>query len=99
MAKNFKEAVKHRRTYYNITNSSPISDNEIKEIIDFAVTNVPSAFNSQSTRVVLLLGKNHKKFWDITKEALRVIVPADAFEKTFQNKYQFRLRVWNDSVL
>ena len=44
MAKNFKEAVKHRRSYYNITNSSPISDNEIKEIIDFAVTNVPSAF-------------------------------------------------------
>lgn len=82
MAKNFKEAVKHRRTYYNITNSSPISDNEIKDIIDFAVTNVPSAFNSQSTRVVLLLGENHKKFWDITKEALRVIVPADAFEKT-----------------
>ena len=82
MAKNFKEAVKHRRSYYNITNSSPISDNEIKEIIDFAVTNVPSAFNSQSTRIVLLLGENHKKFWDITKEALRVIVPAEAFEKT-----------------
>ena len=82
MARNFKEAVEHRRTYYHITNSSPISDNEIKEIIAFAVKNVPSAFNSQSSRVVLLLGKNHKKFWDITKEALKAIVPAEAFEKT-----------------
>lgn len=71
MTRNFKEAVEHRRTYYNITNSSPISDHEIKELIAFAVKNVPSAFNSQSTRIVLLLGKNHKKFWDITKEALK----------------------------
>lgn len=82
MAQNLKEAIVHRRTYYNITNSSPISDNEIKEIIDLAVANVPSAFNSQSTRVVLLLGENHKRFWGITKETLRVIVPPEAFEKT-----------------
>ena len=61
MTRDFKEALRHRRTYYHITNSSPISDEQIKEIIDFAVMNVPSAFNSQSTRIVLLLGKNHKK--------------------------------------
>ena len=41
MEKSFKEALKHRRTYYAITNQSPISDKEIEEIIDFAVTNVP----------------------------------------------------------
>lgn len=82
MTRNFKEAVKHRRSYYHITNSSPISDSQIKEIIEFAVTNVPSAFNSQSTRTVLLLGENHKKFWDLTKETLRIVVPAEAFEKT-----------------
>ena len=37
MEKSFKEALKHRRTYYAITNHSPISDKEIEEIIDFAV--------------------------------------------------------------
>lgn len=82
MNKKFKDAVKHRRSYYNITNSSPISDKEIQDIIDFAVMHVPSAFNSQSTRIVLLLGENHKKLWNITKEALKAIVPADAFENT-----------------
>lgn len=82
MTRNFKEALKHRRTSYNISNSSPISDNEIKEIIDFAVTNVPSAFNSQTTRVVLLLGENHTKLWDITKDTLRKIVPEEAFGQT-----------------
>lgn len=82
MIRNFKEALKHRRTYYQISNSSPISDKEIKEIIDFAVENVPSAFNSQSTRVVLLLGENHKKLWEITKETLKKIVSSEVFEGT-----------------
>ena len=34
MEKSFKEALKHRRTYYAITNHSPISDKEIEEIIE-----------------------------------------------------------------
>ena len=68
MARNFKEALRHRRSYYSITDSSPISDKAIREIIDFAIMQVPSAFNSQSTRIVLLLGKQHKRLWEITKE-------------------------------
>ena len=46
------------------------------------VRHVPSAFNSQSTRVVLLLGESHKKLWQIVKDALKRIVPAEAFVKT-----------------
>lgn len=82
MEKSFGEALKHRRTYYSITNQSPISAEEIEKIIHFAVTHVPSAFNSQSTRVVLLLGENHKKLWQIVKDALQVIVPSEAFKNT-----------------
>ena len=33
MARSFKEAIQHRRTHYGIGNNSPISDNEIHEII------------------------------------------------------------------
>ncbi len=82
MERSFGEALKHRRTYYSITNQSPVSDQEIEQIINLAVTNVPSAFNSQSTRVVLLLGENHKKLWNIVKETLRKIVPTEAFAAT-----------------
>lgn len=82
MEKSFGEALKHRRTYYSITDQSPISDNEIEKIINFAVTHVPSAFNSQSTRVVLLLGENHKKLWQIVKDALRKIVTPEAYKNT-----------------
>ena len=82
MALNFKEAVENRRTIYSLSKESPISDNEIEEIMKFALKHVPSAFNSQSTRIVLLLGENHKKVWEITKEILKKLVPAESFPAT-----------------
>ena len=110
MEKSFKEALKHRRTYYAITNQSPISDKEIEEIIDFAVTHVPSAFNSQSTRVVLLLGDNHRKLWQIVKNTLWKIVTPEAFKNTeakidhsFASGYGtvlfLRIRMWCLSLI
>ena len=91
--KEFKKMVENRRSYYAIDKKSPVSDQEIREIIEHAVKHVPSAFNSQSARVVLLLGENHDKLWEITRETLRKIVPADSFASTdakidgFKNGY------------
>lgn len=82
MKRSFGEALEHRRTYYSITDQSPISDQEIEDIVKFAVTHVPSAFNSQSTRIVLLLGENHKKLWEIVKETLRKLVTPEVFKST-----------------
>lgn len=82
MEKSLKQAIENRRTYYAITNASPVSDAKIEEIVNFAVTHVPSAFNSQSTRIVLLLGENHKKLWNIVLETLRKIVNPKAFAAT-----------------
>lgn len=82
MLKDFNTAVADRRTYYGISKGSLVSDERIKEIIEHAVKYTPSAFNSQSARVILLLKKHHDKLWDITKEALRKIVPADQFGPT-----------------
>ncbi|NDV77458.1 nitroreductase family protein [Dysgonomonas sp. 511] len=80
--RNFKAAIENRRTYYNLSSKSLISDNEIKEILDFAILHVPSAFNSQSTRVILLLGKQHKLLWEIVKNTLKKIVSPEAFANT-----------------
>lgn len=82
MVKDFKEVLKNRRTYYAISNGSPIPDREIEEIVEFALSYVPSAFNSQSSRLVLLLGKEHKKLWEIVKNTLQKIVPTSSFEQT-----------------
>lgn len=93
MSKQFNEAVANRRTYYQISKTSPISDTSIQSVVEHAVTHAPSPFNSQSGRVVLLLKAQHDKLWDLTREALRKIVPAESFAATdekiqsFQNGY------------
>lgn len=85
MSKDFLKAVEDRRTFYGISKEAVVSDDRIKEIIEHAVKYTPSAFNSQSARVVLLLGNHHDKLWDIAKESLRKVVPADKFSDT-ENK-------------
>jgi predicted oxidoreductase (fatty acid repression mutant protein) len=82
MAMDFYSAVKNRRTIYGLSSEHVASDERILEIVQNAVKQSPTAFNSQSGRAVLLLGEHHKKLWDITKETLRKIVPADGFKAT-----------------
>lgn len=90
MSKDFYSAIQDRRTIYGIGNQPAISDERILEVIEQAVKDAPSAFNSQSGRVVLLLGDQHHKLWDITKETLRKIVPAENFSQTEEKINSFR---------
>ncbi|MDF2505296.1 nitroreductase family protein [Clostridium sp.] len=105
MGKNFLDAVADRRTFYGISKEAVASDERIKEIIEHAVKHTPSSFNAQSARVVLLLGKHHDKLWDIAKEDLRKIVPADQFSTTedkinsFKNGYGTILYFEDRSVI
>ncbi len=82
MERNLKEALKHRRSYYAIGNQTTLPDDAIEEILDFAALHIPSAFNSQSTRMVLLLKEHHQKLWQIVSDVLRQTVPAAAFSTT-----------------
>lgn len=82
MNKNFATAIEERRTFYGLSKDTVVSDERIKEVVEHAIKYSPSAFNSQSARVVVLLDKQHDAFWNITMEALRKIVPADQFKPT-----------------
>jgi hypothetical protein len=86
----FLSALKSRRTYYALKSESPIPDAKIQEIINQVVLHVPSSFNSQSTRVVLLLKGEHEKLWDITRDVLKGIVPAEQFASTEQKMGAFK---------
>ncbi|KAF2454165.1 nitroreductase family protein [Lineolata rhizophorae] len=70
----FLEAVRNRRTYYGLDKNLPISDERVVEIVNEAIKHVPSSFNSQSARCVVLLKDEHDAFWDITKELLKPMV-------------------------
>ena len=82
MEKNSEELFRRRRSYYALAADAPVTDAQIEEIVRFVVKHVPSAFNSQSTRLVLLLHEHHAELWNIVKRALRAVVPEDAFART-----------------
>jgi len=86
----FLEALKNRRTYYGLEKSSTIPDSRVEEIIKETILHTPSSFNSQSTRIILLVKEEHDKLWDFTLEALKGVVPADQFEKTAQRISMFK---------
>ncbi len=90
MAKDFYTALKERRTIYGISKESPVSEARIQEIINDAVKHTPTAFNSQSDRVIVLFGENHDKLWDIAIEELRKVVPADSFASTEEKITSFK---------
>ena len=89
MSKDFFTAVKDRRTYYGISKEAVVSDERIRELVEEAVKHTPSSFNSQSARVVVLLGEQHDKLWNLTKETLRKIVPAENFAPTEEKMNAF----------
>jgi uncharacterized protein len=90
LEKDLFTALRERRSIYGITKESPISDESIQEIIEETVKHTPSAFNNQTTRVVLLLGEQHNKLWDITTEVLKALVPAEQFSSTQEKMNGFR---------
>lgn len=78
----FLDQIKQRRTIYAIGKNVSKEQSAIEQIIQDAVRHSPSAFNSQTSRVVTLYGASHTKFWNMVREALRKVVPAEAFANT-----------------
>lgn len=98
MAMSFMEAIKNRRTYYSIGNEEIVDYKRIREIVTDAVKYVPSSFNSQSSRVVILFGDEHRLLWDMTKEELKKITPPERFQAT-EDKINSSFRSGYGSVL
>lgn len=90
MSKDFYKAVEDRRTIYNISGETTVSDEKIQEIVKHAVKHTPSAFNSQNGRVIILFGQHHNQLWDITKNVLKEIVPSEKFKGTEEKINSFK---------
>lgn len=71
----FFAAVEARRTIYALSDSSPIPDARIIEIVQKAIRHVPSSFNVQSSRAVVILKEEHKKLWDFADAAIKESMP------------------------
>ena len=78
----FLDYIKQRRTIYAVGKNVALTPEQIESVIKEAVNHSPSAFNSQTSRIVTLFGDSHLQFWNIVRETLRKIVPDAAFEGT-----------------
>lgn len=89
MDSHFRKLLELRRSNYSLGNHPDLSQAEINALIADAVMYTPSAFNSQSARVVTLYGDEHHKFWNLTLQALKVLTPAEKFKSTEQKISSF----------
>ncbi|WP_225782830.1 nitroreductase family protein [Xenophilus sp. Marseille-Q4582] len=71
-----------RRTQYALGKNLPIAESDVDALIRQAIRLAPSSFNSQSSRAVILFGAAHERLWNITRETLRPLVPAENFAST-----------------
>lgn len=79
-AQKFLADVKSRRTIYAIGKDQVLPDKDLIELIQEAVRESPSSFNSQSSRVVILLGDEHDKYWEETVlGALKKVTDEEGF--------------------
>lgn len=82
----FLESLKNRRSHYALGKVADVATAvaTIKEAVKWS----PSAFNSQTSRVLILAGAEHDKLWhdlianDLKAEMARQGVPDEAFEGT-----------------
>ncbi|MBE1556410.1 nitroreductase family protein [Sporosarcina limicola] len=90
MRNNYIEMMEKRRSIYALGNTIEHTEKALQETIMAAVKHSPSAFNSQTSRVVILFNEHHPKLWDIVEEKLRAIVPAEHFTSTEEKLASFR---------
>ena len=76
------ELAQKRRSCYSLGNHIALTPQQITELVEQAVKQTPSAFNSQSARVLILLDEQHQRFWSLIKTALQKIVPPENFAPT-----------------
>jgi len=62
------QTVALRRSIYALNATSPISDARILDLTHQTLRGVPSAFNSQTTRLVVLLKAEHVRFWAMARD-------------------------------
>ena len=80
---NFTDLQTKRRSIYALGKDVELSNQELIDTIQRAVLNTPTAFNSQTSRVVILLDEESDAFWnEIAYSELEKVTPAEAFEGT-----------------
>lgn len=71
MSNQFLDLINKRRTIYAIGKNVEQSTEHLTDLIQNAIKQSPSSFNSQSSRAVILFNAEHEKFWGLVKDKLK----------------------------
>lgn len=86
-----QQIAEKRRSIYALSDNLPINEQQVVDIAEHAILHTPSAFNSQSTRILVLFGAEHQKLWQKTEDILRSMVnDDDKFKATAEKMAGFR---------
>lgn len=88
---NYIEIIKKRRSYYDLSKNIGVSEKQVKNLIKTVILESPTAYNMQSSHVVLLLNEEHHQLWNIVSNTLKSIVSTEQFEKTKSKLHRFSL--------
>lgn len=70
----YQEAVSARYSAYMLDDdiaSAGVTMDDVIRMLETMSPNVPSSFNAQSVRMVILAGEDHRRFWAIVEDILR----------------------------
>ena len=71
MSNQFLDLITKRRTIYAIGKNVEQSPEYLSDLIQNAIKQSPSSFNSQSSRAVILFNGEHEKFWGFVADKLK----------------------------
>jgi len=72
--------LKQRRTYYNLNKTLPVSNAEVKKVVEEITKLVPDAFNMKSARVIVVTDKKQNELWDRIYDTFEGKVPRDKID-------------------
>lgn len=83
------DALTLRRSIYALGQNMPISDEKLIKIVEQCMEHCPTAFNAQSSRVVILLAAKHAQFWEMVADALKKVTPPEKQTAALQRVADF----------
>lgn len=91
MKEQLLELSKQRRSIYALGRHLTQTPDEIAGLVKKDIKLAPTAFNSQTTRAVILFNDKHEQLWDIVAKRLKSEVPSEeAYQKTLQKINAFK---------
>ncbi|HOJ44974.1 MAG TPA: nitroreductase family protein [Bacilli bacterium] len=67
----YLDALRSRRSNYDLTDKTSIPISELEDLLAQTLELSPTGFNSQSSRIVVLVEQKHQMFWDLVLAGIK----------------------------